>query len=192
MANRTKIICKKFLVGFQNLDDSRDTAALCPYANKMNTIKTILYMGGMHGFFTFYLPYQLALADKSLFDFGVIKNLAFPLWLIGTLIIIWCSVDMVHKGRGTPAHFDPPKALIINGLYRFVRNPVYLGALLIQLGYIVWSSSGIMISYFMFFLLAYHILIVFVEEPVLRKTFGAAYDEYLKIVPRWIPRLKKV
>lgn len=163
-----------------------------PTMHDMNTLKTILYMGSTHGFFTFYLPYQLALSDKSLFDLGNLRILAFPLWFIGTLIIIWCSVDMIHKGRGTPAHFDPPKTLIINGLYRYVRNPIYLGALFVQLGYILWFGSGIMISYFLFFLLAYHILLVFVEEPVLRKTFGAAYDEYLKIVPRWIPRLKKV
>lgn len=156
----------------------------------MNTIKTILYMGSTHGFFTFYFPYQLALADNSLFDFGILRYLAFPLWIIGTLIIIWCSLDIVHKGRGTPAHLDPPKELVITGLYRYVRNPIYLGALLVQLGYIVWFGSGMMISYFLFFVLAYHILIVFIEEPVLRKTFGTAYDEYSKNVPRWIPRLR--
>lgn len=162
-----------------------------PTMHKMNTIKTIFYMGIMHGFFTFYFPCQLALLDDRLFDFGIFRYVAFVLWLIGTLIIIWCSVDMIRRGRGTPAHFDPPKTLIANGLYRYVRNPIYLGALLVQLGYIIWFGSGVvMISYFLFFLLAYHILIVCVEEPVLKHTFGAAYDEYSKHVPRWIPRLR--
>jgi protein-S-isoprenylcysteine O-methyltransferase Ste14 len=156
----------------------------------MNTLKTILYMGITHGIFTFYLPYRLALSDKPLFDPGIVRSLAFPLWLIGTLVIIWCSVDMVRRGRGTPAHFDPPKMLVINGLYRYVRNPIYLGALLVQLGYIVWFGSGIMISYFLFFVLAYHILIMLVEEPILRNQFGAAYDEYSKNVPRWIPQMR--
>ena len=95
----------------------------------------------------------------------------------------------IRKGRGTPAHVDPPKILIVNGLYRYVRNPIYFGALLVQLGYIVWFASGIMIIYFLFFVLAFHILIVFIEEPVLKNTFGAAYDEYRKIVPRWIPHI---
>lgn len=171
----------------------KDTATLCPYYNdKMNTLKTIFYMGSLHGFFTFYLPYQLALADQSLFDFGILHYLAFPLWLIGTLVILWCSVDMVSKGYGTPAHFDPPKTLIVNGLYRYVRNPIYLGALLVQLGYIVWFGSGIMINYFLFFVLAYHILIMFIEEPILRNQFGPAYDEYSRDVPRWIPRLQQI
>ena len=157
----------------------------------MNTLKTILYMGSMHGLFTFYLPYQLSLIDKSLFDFGILRYLAFPLWLIGTLVILWCTVEILRWGRGTPAHFDPPKMLIINGLYRYVRNPIYLGALLVQLGYIIWFGPGVMISYFLFFVLAYHILIVFVEEPILRNAFGAAYEEYSKNVPRWIPHIKR-
>ena len=84
----------------------------------MNILKTVLYMGFMHGFFTYYFPYQLALADNSLFEPGIVRCLAIPLWLIGTLIIIWCSIDIIRKGRGTPAHLDPPKELVITGLYR--------------------------------------------------------------------------
>lgn len=146
-------------------------------------------MGSTHGFFTFYFPYQLALLGTRLFDLGILSYFAFPLWIIGTLIIIWCSIDIIHRGHGTPAHFDPPKTLIVHGLYCYVRNPVYSGALLVQLGYIIWFGSGILIIYFLFFVLAYHILIVFIEEPILRNTFGAAYDEYRRSVPRWIPRL---
>jgi len=81
---------------------------------------------------------------------------------------------------------------MMNGLYRYVRNPIYLGALFVQLGYIVWFGSGIMISYFLFFAFAYHILIMFVEEPILRNQFGTAYDEYSRNVPRWIPRFRRV
>ena len=154
----------------------------------MNTVKTILYMGTMHGLFTFYFPYQIASQDRNIFDTGGFRFLAFPLWIIGTWIIIQCSVDIVRRGRGTPAHFDPPKTLIVHGLYRYVRNPVYLGALIVQLGYILWFGSGILISYFLFFVLAYYILIVFIEEPILRNKFGTAYDEYCRNVPRWLPR----
>jgi protein-S-isoprenylcysteine O-methyltransferase Ste14 len=157
----------------------------------MNTLKTILYMGIMHGLFTFYFPYQLAWFDNRLFDLAAFRYLAFPLWLSGALIIIWCSIDIIRRGRGTPAHFDPPKELVITGLYCYVRNPVYLGALLVQLGYILWFGSGLLISYFVFFVLAYHVLIVFIEEPILRNTFGAAYDEYRKRVPRWIPHINQ-
>jgi protein-S-isoprenylcysteine O-methyltransferase Ste14 len=157
----------------------------------MNTIKTIFYMGSLHGFFTFYLPYQISLVDHPIFDPGVFRYLAVPLWIVGMLMIIWCSIDFIRKGRGTPAHMYPPKILIVNGLYRHVRNPIYVGALLVQLGYLVWFTSGIMIIYFLFFVLAFHILIVLIEEPILRNLFGAAYEEYSKIVPRWIPRINQ-
>jgi protein-S-isoprenylcysteine O-methyltransferase Ste14 len=156
----------------------------------MNTLKTILYMGSLHGFFTFYIPYMLVKIDPHYFDPGLFSNLVIPLGIIGTIIIIWCSVDMVRKGRGTPAHLDPPRKLIINGLYRYVRNPIYLGALLVQLGYILWSGSGLMIVYFLCFALAYQILIVLIEEPILRHMFGEQYQVYCSQVPRWIPKLK--
>ncbi len=157
----------------------------------MNTFKTLLYMGSMHGFFTFYFPYQLVSMDRPFFNFGIFRYIAFPLWVIGTLVIIWCSLDFIRKGRGTPAHVDPPKELVINGLYRYARNPIYVGALLVQLGYILWFASRFIILYFLLFFLIFHFLVVFIEEPVLKNTFGAAYDDYMKSVPRWIPRINK-
>jgi protein-S-isoprenylcysteine O-methyltransferase Ste14 len=156
----------------------------------MNALKTILYMGSTHGVFTFFLPYFLVKNDRPSFDTGLFSYLAIPLWIMGTLIIVWCSVDMVQKGRGTPAHMDPPKQLIIHGLYRYVRNPIYLGALLFQFGYILWFGSSLMIVYFLFFMLTYQILIVLIEEPILRRMFGEQYQAYCRQVPRWIPNLK--
>ena len=147
-------------------------------------------MGVMHGFFTYYFPYQLASRDKPFFDPGVFQFLAIPLWIIGTLIIVQCSIDIIRRGRGTPAHFDPPKELVIRGLYRYVRNPIYVGALLVQASYIIWFGSGAMIVYAFLFFLAFHFLIVVIEEPILRNTFGADYEEYCRRVPRWIPKFK--
>jgi protein-S-isoprenylcysteine O-methyltransferase Ste14 len=156
----------------------------------MNALKTVLYMGSLHGFFTFYIPYLIVKMDAHYFDAGIFSYTAVPLWIMGTAIIVWCSVDMVRKGRGTPAHVDPPKELIVNGLYRYVRNPIYVGALLVQLGFILWSGSGLMIVYFLSFTLAYQILIVLIEEPILRHMFGEAYLAYCRQVPRWIPKFR--
>ena len=155
----------------------------------MTTLKTIFYMGIMHGLFTFYLPYQISSYSRRFFDFGPLDFLSIPLWILGTFIIINCSWDMVRRGQGTPAHLDPPKQLIVTGMYRYVRNPIYLGALLTQFGYIVWFGSGLLIIYFLFFLLAFQILIVFIEEPILKNMFDGSYDEYCSNVSRWIPRL---
>lgn len=154
----------------------------------MNALKTILYMGGMHGFFTFYLPWLITRFDHRNPQNNGLFYLAIPFCIVGSSMILWCSVDMVQKGRGTPAHMDPPRHLIINGLYRYVRNPIYLGALLVQFGYLLWSGSSVLIVYFLFFLLAYQILIVLIEEPILRQMFGEAYLAYCQQVPRWIPK----
>ncbi len=94
---------------------------------------------------------------------------------------------MVRRGGGTPAHRDPPKQLVITGLYHHVRNPIYLGALLALIGHIAWSGSLLVIAYFLCYVIAFDILIVFFEEPVLKKMFGTEYEEYCRKVPRWIP-----
>lgn len=156
----------------------------------MNTIKTIIYMGSLHGFFTFYAPFWIATWSSSLFHPGLLRFTAFGLWLLGASIVICCSIDMVRRGRGTPAHMDPPKEFIRIGLYRYVRNPIYLGALLALVGHIFWSGSVLVIAYFLCYVIAFHILITVFEEPVLRNKFGVVYEEYLQQVPRWIPRLK--
>ena len=156
----------------------------------MNTFKTILYMGTMHGFFTFYIPYFIASYSKSILDAGIFRLLAFPFWFTGVYIIIRCSIDMVRRGLGTPAHLDPPKRLILNGFYRRVRNPIYLGALSVQLGHILWFGSKLLIAYFFLFVIGYHLLVLLIEEPILKSTFGREYEDYINRVPRWIPRFK--
>jgi protein-S-isoprenylcysteine O-methyltransferase Ste14 len=155
----------------------------------MNTLKTILYMGGMHGFFTVYFPVQLASHDEPFADFAWFKYSAVLFWLLGAWIIVHCSMDIIRRGGGTPAHLDPPKQLLIAGIYRHIRNPIYLGALIVQVGYIFWFGSALAILYAFLFFLAFHFLIIAVEEPILKSTFGADYEEYQKKVPRWVPRL---
>ena len=98
-------------------------------------------------------------------------------------------MDIIRRGRGTPAFVDPPKELVIAGLYRYVRNPIYVGAMLFQVGFILWFGSALVIVYALFFFLGFNVLILIIEEPVLRNQFGAAYEEYCRNVPRWIPKI---
>ncbi|MBI2331386.1 MAG: isoprenylcysteine carboxylmethyltransferase family protein [Chloroflexi bacterium] len=157
----------------------------------MRSLKTLLYMGVTHGAFTFYLPYRLASIDRLLFQTGIFHYLAIPASLLGALIIVQSSVEIVRNGFGTPAHFDAPKKLIVVGLYHYVRNPIYLGALFVVLGDILWFGSRMAFLYFLLYILGFHLLIVLIEEPILRRTFGSEYEEYCKSVPRWIPRMMK-
>jgi protein-S-isoprenylcysteine O-methyltransferase Ste14 len=155
-----------------------------------DAIKTVVYMEVMHGFLTFYFPLQLAVRDTAFFHSGILRYPAVLFWVLGTAIIVQCSVDLIRRGGGTPAHFDPPKQLVLSGIYRHVRNPIYLGAVIVQIGYILWFGSVAAILYTLLYILAFHILIIFIEEPILKNSFGSAYEEYQKRVPRWVPKIK--
>jgi protein-S-isoprenylcysteine O-methyltransferase Ste14 len=116
--------------------------------------------------------------------------LAVPFWLAGIAIVIWCAADFVRKGGGTPAPLDPPKKLVVSGLYRYTRNPMYLGVLVVQTGTLVWYGSLAQAVYWVFLCIGFNLFIHANEEPHLRRTFGAAYEQYCREVPRWLPRLK--
>jgi protein-S-isoprenylcysteine O-methyltransferase Ste14 len=106
----------------------------------MTTLKSLLYLIVEAGLFALYIPLAF-LRTGTRIDTGVLALLAIPLWLIGTLIILRCFWDFTFKGRGTPVPLDPPKELVVTGFYRYVRNPIYVGVLLIFLGH--FYGSGI-------------------------------------------------
>ena len=111
--------------------------------------------------------------------------------LLGAMGYLWCGLDFAFAGRGTPAPIDPPKILVARGLYRFVRNPMYISVLLVLLGESLVFQSADLFRYagvvgvgFFFFVLLY-------EEPALRSKFGPSYRQYCEEVPRWIPRMPR-
>ncbi len=156
----------------------------------MTALKSILFLLLVPGLMLGYVPYRVAAADVELFSPGVFRYIAFPAWFIGWTIMIWCFWIFLANGRGTPAPFDPPKEPVISGPYRYVRNPMYAGGILALLGWAVWSPSlALIVAPFLFFA-ATHLFVTIYEEPTLENKFGAAYEEYLQKVPRWIPRLR--
>jgi protein-S-isoprenylcysteine O-methyltransferase Ste14 len=110
----------------------------------------------------------------------------------GALIALWCIFNFVRIGRGTPAPFDPPRNLVIGGPYRFVRNPMYIGAALALGGAALFCQSLWLLAYGFAFLLVCHLFVVSYEEPTLRRTFGAEYEDYSRRVRRWWPRMPPV
>jgi protein-S-isoprenylcysteine O-methyltransferase Ste14 len=145
----------------------------------MAVYKSLLYLLVEAGLFALYIPLVL-LRNGPRIETGVFSLLSIPLWLIGSLIVLRCFWDFTFKGRGTPVPTDPPKELVITGFYRYVRNPIYVGVLLIFLGHFLWFGYWALLLYT---LLSY-------EEPTLKRKFGQVYEEYLKNVPRWIPKLR--
>src|SRR5262249_54794971 len=89
--------------------------------------------------------------------------------LIGAAVYFWCSWDFATVGRGTPAVIDPPKTLVARGLYRFVRNPMYVGVFSILLGEAALFASATLLEYAAIVFLIFYLFVVFYEEPTLRK-----------------------
>jgi len=110
-----------------------------------------------------------------------------PIVALGFALVLWCLVTFAFVGRGTAAPFDPPRKLVIVGPYRFVRNPIYIGAIVTMLGAAMFLWSGWLAVYALAVLIVTHLLVILYEEPHLRRVFGQPYEDYLRTVHRWIP-----
>lgn len=108
---------------------------------------------------------------------------------VGAALALWCIFTFVVVGRGTPAPFDPPRRLVVQGPYRFVRNPMYIGAGIAVAGAALFYQSLAVLGYVAVFFLITHLFVIGYEEPTLRRTFGQQYDVYRENVGRWWPRL---
>jgi protein-S-isoprenylcysteine O-methyltransferase Ste14 len=106
---------------------------------------------------------------------------------MGATILLWCIWDFAAKGRGTLAPIDPPKQLVVQGLYRYVRNPMYLGVLLLLLGEAAFFRSTALLQYSLAWFVVVNLVVVLYEEPSLRSRFGDSYDRYRHSVHRWLP-----
>ncbi len=152
----------------------------------LTALKSLLYLLVVQNF-GFYIPLAFCRSGARV-DMGALAYLAFILWTIGTLGVLWCFWDFTFKGRGTPLPTDPPKELVASGLYRYVRNPIYVSVMLILLGHFMWFGYWSLLLYAGVGFAGTHVFVVLYEEPHLRARFNGRYEDYLSRVPRWIPR----
>ena len=136
-----------------------------------------------------YIPLVL-LRNGARVDTGILSLLAFPLWGIGSIILLWSFWNFLKEGQGTPAPIDPPKELVAVGFYRYTRNPMYVGILAALLGHFLWFGYWNLLIYGIVVFIAFHVFVTYYEEPTLKRKFGAAYEDYLRSVPRWIPSFR--
>jgi protein-S-isoprenylcysteine O-methyltransferase Ste14 len=155
----------------------------------MTALRSFLFLLVAPGMVAGYIPLAL-LRTGSQVETGLFAYLAFPLWAIGGIVLLWSFWNFLVQGRGTPAPIDPPKELVAVGFYRYVRNPMYVGVLAMNIGHFLWFGYWNLLIYAIVVFLAFHLFVIFYEEPTLQRNFGAAYEEYRKRVPRWIPRFK--
>lgn len=107
------------------------------------------------------------------------------LFTVAGTIYLWCVWDFASFGRGTPAPIDAPKKLVVRGLYRYTRNPMYVGVLTAIVGWAVLFQAPSVLLYALGIGGIVHLFVVFYEEPHLRRVFGAEYDAYCSRVGRW-------
>jgi len=94
----------------------------------MTALKSLLFLILAPGMVAGYIPLVLVSSGPKI-ETGFFAYLAFSLWLIGSVIVLWSFWNFLHEGRGTPAPVEPPKELVAAGFYRYVRNPMYVGVL---------------------------------------------------------------
>ena len=151
-------------------------------------LKNLLFTVLVPGTVAVLLPWRLASASLASRPLTVTDWLpAAPAFLAGASIYFWCLWDFGRTGRGTPAPIDPPKTLVVRGLYRYVRNPMYVGVLLVIAGWALLVRARDLAFYGASVATAFHLFVVFVEEPMLRRQFGPSYDAYCQQVSRWWP-----
>ena len=113
---------------------------------------------------------------------------AIPVIAGGVALYFWCAWNFATVGGGTPGPWDAPRRVVAHGPYRWVRNPIYLAALLVVLGEAWLFTSPRLLAYAGVMAACFHLFVTGYEERTLARRFGPAYLEYRRAVPRWIPR----
>ena len=108
----------------------------------------------------------------------------------GTAALVECFARFALVGRGTPSPASPTRSLVVSGLYRCTRNPMYVAVTTLLIGQTLLFGSTALLTYAVIVWTAAHTFVVSYEEPTLRRAYGAAYDDYRAHVPRWVPRLR--
>ncbi|MBI3696869.1 MAG: isoprenylcysteine carboxylmethyltransferase family protein [Acidobacteria bacterium] len=152
-------------------------------------LRTLLFMSGFVWLWS-WVALQVRPWDRSL---GILptwtKTPGLLLMAAGGILGLVCAGFFVVRGRGTPAPFDAPRRFVAAGPYRYVRNPMYIAGCFLLAGFGFYERSPSIVLFSLPWLLIAHLFVIGYEEPTLRDKFGSEYEDYCRIVPRWIPKL---
>lgn len=150
-----------------------------------NLLFTILQPGLVAGLF----PYLLLKREDKIFFLNIWtiwQFIGITVMFCGFSIMIICILRFATDGKGTLSPIDPTKKLVIKGLYRYSRNPMYVGVISLLVGEAVFWQSFVLAGYAVVVFIGFNLFIFFHEEPRLKKDFGAEYEQYLQKVRRWL------
>jgi protein-S-isoprenylcysteine O-methyltransferase Ste14 len=120
------------------------------------------------------------------FSFFSFKILGLALIIAGSIFWLYCIGIFKLIGKGTPVPIQPPKALVVQGLYKYTRNPMYISTLAVVLGYFFFFGHTSLVVYLFLLFIGLHLFVVLYEEPTLTNKFGKQYKNYCSKVKRWI------
>ena len=152
-------------------------------------LRSLLWTILLPGFFAGYVPWRFFGVGRAGLDlFNPTSLLGLLCIGTGAVLLGACIVEFARSGRGTLSPIDPPRRLVVRGLYRYVRNPMYLSVTAIVLGEGLLTRSPALGIYWAIWFLGANLFVIGYEEPTLRRRFGASYDEYTQQVGRWFPK----
>jgi protein-S-isoprenylcysteine O-methyltransferase Ste14 len=150
--------------------------------------RSLLWAAVLPGLFAGYVPWAYFGLGHVQLDPTSLAHLAGLLCVgIGAALLGACILEFARSGRGTLAPVDPPRELVVQGLYRYVRNPMYLSVTAIVLGELLLTGSRALLVYWLIWFSAVNLFVIGYEEPALRRRFGASYERYTQQVSRWLP-----
>lgn len=154
-------------------------------------LRSLLWTVLVPGTVAIYLPYRILSRSGGLesFEFGSVGFVGILLIGAGSAILLHCIRQFAVTGHGTLSPLDAPIRLVTQGLYRYSRNPMYVGVMLILTGETVLFRSLPLLAYAGVCFLFFNLGIACYEEPRLRRQFGREYEAYCQQVGRWLPKL---
>src|SRR5258705_3739698 len=155
----------------------------------LGLFRSIVYAALFVSFVLVFIPDQIlrAAGITGPTQIGTWHWVGLALVVLGGALAVWCILTFALVGKGTPAPFDPPRKLVAAGPYRWVRNPMYVGAGAALTGAAMFYQSPAPVAFVAGFLVMSQPFVLFYEEATLHRTFGAQYADYRNAVPRWVP-----
>ncbi|NOT10185.1 MAG: isoprenylcysteine carboxylmethyltransferase family protein [Gemmatimonadales bacterium] len=151
-------------------------------------LRSILWALLLPGIIAGYLPWRFFGLREVGIDLTAPSHRAGLLCVgIGAPLLLACIVEFARSGRGTLAPVDPPKELVVQGLYRYVRNPMYLAVALLLAGEFLLTFSRGLLAFGLIWFVWINLFVILYEEPALTRKFGASYERYKRDVRRWVP-----
>jgi protein-S-isoprenylcysteine O-methyltransferase Ste14 len=145
-------------------------------------LRSLIAFLALPGVIAFALPVYLGYSSRHALSASPIGWLVLGIGLAG---LVWCARDFQVKGKGTLAPWMPTEQLVINGLYRYTRNPMYVSVTAMLAGWAILFESLALTVYTIVVAIAFHLRVVLGEEPVLAQRYKEQWQEYVRRVPRW-------